>query len=266
MDDVSKENAVLRHKISVMDGIITSLRRELSTVKAALGPWYRPDRRAVAGYRIAASLASATHIASSPRNEDTTGTSDGTTHNGDATVPAHPSVSTGSFGNADDLSSYFPEPEPDDWLPADYRSQSHEAITQTPSSYSTASSSHPVQQQTAHTASTIRSNVLPHVSYAQTQYSAYAGVSPVSPSQSPVAPLDISTSLEGSLHGLRESIVTLSGALDSLGRRQDIALTTESTRTAEEIRSLRAILHGLRMQVKCSIHVLETCICTELHH
>ncbi|KAG7098721.1 hypothetical protein E1B28_000634 [Marasmius oreades] len=64
-----------------------------------------------------------------------------------------------------------------------------------------------------------------------------------------VAPLNLSTTLEGSLEALRQSIVTISTSLDSLGRRNDIALTNETFRINEEIMSLKANMHGLRMQV-----------------
>ena len=64
-----------------------------------------------------------------------------------------------------------------------------------------------------------------------------------------VAPIDLSTSLEGCLTSLRNSIVTLSTSLDSLERRQDISLATETLRMHEDVASLRAIVHGLRMQV-----------------
>jgi hypothetical protein len=68
-------------------------------------------------------------------------------------------------------------------------------------------------------------------------------------SQHTVAPLNLSTTLEGSLAGVRESVVALGATVDSLGRRNDIALTTEALRLNEEIMSLRANVHGLRMQV-----------------
>ena len=64
-----------------------------------------------------------------------------------------------------------------------------------------------------------------------------------------VAPLNLSTTVEGSLVGLRESLVTLSAALESQGRRQELALTTEGLRFSEEVGSLKAIVQGLRMQV-----------------
>lgn len=49
--------------------------------------------------------------------------------------------------------------------------------------------------------------------------------------------------------GLRESLVTLSAALESQGRRLELALTTEGLRVSEEVGSLKAIVQGLRMQV-----------------
>jgi len=66
---------------------------------------------------------------------------------------------------------------------------------------------------------------------------------------SPVAPLNLNTTLEGSLASLRNSIVTLAASLDSESRRHDIALATETLRVNEEVMALRAIVHGLRMQV-----------------
>lgn len=67
--------------------------------------------------------------------------------------------------------------------------------------------------------------------------------------QSRVAPIDLTTSLEGCLNSLRASMVTISAGLDSLERRQDLALTTETLRMHEDVASLRAIVQGLRMQV-----------------
>ncbi len=228
-----------------MDGLITSLQRELSSVKAALGPWYRPDRRAVVNSDVSRPMGAVSPLS-------TNGNYSGSAHRagfaGSPGVQAQSAVLTGTLSHSDDLASYFPEPEPDDWLPADYRS-SYETSLRPLAHHSNMSSSQTASHQTVQSPPVNRTTMLPHAPYTQTQPSAYTIPTPASPSQSPVAPLDISTSLEGSLLGLRESIVSLSGALDSLNRRQDIALTAESMRTAEEIRSLRAIIHGLRMQV-----------------
>lgn len=66
---------------------------------------------------------------------------------------------------------------------------------------------------------------------------------------SSIAPLNLNTSLAGSLNSLRSSLITLASSLDSEIRRHDIALVSESSRVSEEIMALRAIVHGLRMQV-----------------
>lgn len=68
-----------------------------------------------------------------------------------------------------------------------------------------------------------------------------------------IAPLNLSTTVEGSLVGLRESLVTLSAALESQGRRLELALTTEGLRVSEEVGSLKAIVQGLRMQVSLCV-------------
>jgi len=67
--------------------------------------------------------------------------------------------------------------------------------------------------------------------------------------QSPIPPVNLNTNLEGSLNSLRNSIVQLSASLDTVSRRQDMNFTTEMLLMHEEVGSLRAIVHGLRMQV-----------------
>lgn len=64
-----------------------------------------------------------------------------------------------------------------------------------------------------------------------------------------VAPLDLGTTLIGTLEGLRESVVGVAAGIDSLGRRSEIALANESLRLGEEVVSMRGAVHGLRMQV-----------------
>jgi len=64
-----------------------------------------------------------------------------------------------------------------------------------------------------------------------------------------VAPLDLGTTLEGTLVGLRESMKGLAVGIDSVGRRSEIGLTNETLRLGEEMMSVRAQMHGLRMQM-----------------
>ena len=73
-----------------------------------------------------------------------------------------------------------------------------------------------------------------------------------------VAPLNLSTTVEGSLVGLRESLITLSAALESQGRRLELALTTEGLRVSEEVGSLKATIQGLRMQVSSHISLVSS--------
>ncbi|EJD02897.1 uncharacterized protein FOMMEDRAFT_168016 [Fomitiporia mediterranea MF3/22] len=68
-----------------------------------------------------------------------------------------------------------------------------------------------------------------------------------------VAPINLNTTLENALLSLRTSIASVSSSLDALARRTDVALTTENLRMNEEVGALRAIVHGLRMQVHALI-------------
>ena len=64
-----------------------------------------------------------------------------------------------------------------------------------------------------------------------------------------VAPLDLGTTLEGTLVGLRESMMGLAVGIDSVGRQSEIGLANETLRLGEEMMSVRAQMHGLRMQM-----------------
>jgi len=68
-------------------------------------------------------------------------------------------------------------------------------------------------------------------------------------SQTPIPPVDVGDSLVASLEGLRGSVVRVAGEVDGVGRRLDMQFTTEMLRMHEEVASLRATVHGLRMQV-----------------
>ena len=65
----------------------------------------------------------------------------------------------------------------------------------------------------------------------------------------PIAPLNLSTSLAGTLAGLHSTLSTLAASHDALARLTELALATETARTAEELGALRAVVNGLRMHV-----------------
>ena len=65
-----------------------------------------------------------------------------------------------------------------------------------------------------------------------------------------VPPVNVESTLEDSLWHMRNSVVALSTELESLSRRQEMHFTTEILRLHEEVASLRATVHGLRMQAR----------------
>ena len=241
---LTQENSVLRHKLDALEGIVTSLKRELDAAKAALGPWYRPDfpRQSLRYSPSPPEAASSSRRDSSESaRRPFAGIVQPTASGGAAIESLHVQASMRPLQtDSSDIASYFP--------PAEdlYSTAEATAATSDFPPFSLAS--------TASSSSQVTSQQLGHAPRPLPLYSNYSQIPPlaqppVSPQPTPVAPLNLSTNLEGALSSLRESIVTLSASVDSLGRRQELAVNTEAMRTAEEIRSLRAVVHGLRMQV-----------------
>lgn len=203
-----------------------SFKREMVTVKRALGPWYRPAdgyysvELPVGVQPFSASSSSRSSSVSSP--EASTVPEIGSTYRS-----AYPPISSSAVvrPTVDSLAPFFP-PDSDDIEsvrgPAPTRSQRSSSTTDPLGTF------HPRH---AHGQSLM------------------------------IAPLNLSTTLESSLHGLRESVVGLAASVDSMGRRHEIALTNETARMAEEVGGLRAGLHGLRMQVGC---LRETFLCLRI--
>ena len=205
------------------------MKHEMQAVKTALGPWYRPD----------GSFTSHSHQASSDLPRDAQPSSASTSHRfsfvPDTRFSPPSSVSLQSSSAAhplpgivepDILAPFFPSENEETFLPAFGRPQFD---LQSPNP----------RRPTHHVTSSVS-----QVQDPSTAYCLY----PRPATQNPVAPINLSTTLEGSLSGLRESVVTLAASVDSLGRRNDIALTNETLRLNEEVMSLRANVHGLRMQ------------------
>ncbi|KAJ1304528.1 hypothetical protein OPQ81_005669 [Rhizoctonia solani] len=68
-----------------------------------------------------------------------------------------------------------------------------------------------------------------------------------------IPPLNTNSSLEHTLSTLRNGLVSLAASLDMAERRQEVVVTTETLRMHEEVGSMRAIVHGLRMQVSALV-------------
>ncbi|KII92803.1 hypothetical protein PLICRDRAFT_103908 [Plicaturopsis crispa FD-325 SS-3] len=183
---LTDENTLLRHKAEVLEGAVQTMARELRIVKAALGPWYRPDG------------------VYSPPPRDIPPSDD---FSYDPRIPASSPHTPGGFASPAELGMRSPQASPFDAPP--------------PST---------------------DADILAAYFPPEAESAAHAP-------QQRVAPVNLSTTLEGSFAGVRESVVALSAALDSLARRQEIAQTSEAVRLNEELRSLRGSVHGLRVQL-----------------
>ncbi|KAF7321828.1 TRAF-type zinc finger protein [Mycena kentingensis (nom. inval.)] len=212
----AQDNFILRQKIDTLEDTIASMRRELQSVKAGLGPWYRPDEYSIQSYSVPAS---------------------------ELPIDLQPSSASGSSGfpipdtpfgptvdhapQQDVLAAYFPSEAPRTAQPQPTRRRT---LPGSPSGWDGPAST-PTNSRHVHT------------------HSVGSAISGPGPASTTIAPLNLSGSLYGALTGIRESLVSLGTSLDSLGRRTDIALTNESMRVNEDTMALRASIHGLRMQV-----------------
>lgn len=194
-------------------------------VKRALGPWYRPGDgigMGAAGYYSVELPVGVQPFTASSSNGSTSSASSPETTRPETTSAHHhsyPPISSPNVAipSVDSLAPFFPPV-----------SEEFETVRGRAPTLSHRTSS----------------NIDPHAIGSGSFHPSHAHAhSPM------IAPLNLSTTLEGSLHGLRESVVGLAASVDSMGRRHEIALTNETARMAEEVGGLRAGLHGLRMQV-----------------
>lgn len=203
------------------------MQKELGAVKTVLGPWYRGPETGRSG-GVGAGTAAGNQVVSP-----------------DMAYAEELAAFVEESSTDLNIASYFPPVE------ADF-AQAMSPIDNTPSQH------HQHRASTSFTAappSSYRSRPPPAIPINLLTQPLPAAPAPLShptpstSSSSPVAPLNISTTLYGTLSSLHTSLLTLSSSLDSLGRHQDVALTTETMRMGEEVRSLRGVVSGLRMQV-----------------
>ncbi|KAJ7346778.1 hypothetical protein DFH08DRAFT_869291 [Mycena albidolilacea] len=208
---LAEENLILRHRIDTLESAFQTNKRELQSAKAALGPWYRSDGVYPSSVFPGSTLPSADLP---PELQPASASSSSNTQSHARRFSLRVNDAPNEASPPQDFAAYFPP-------------VSHEE---------------PYNDRALNQAA--RRRTLPAGWEPPTLF---GGVG--TPQHTQVAPLNLSTTLEGALDGVRESVVALGGAVDSLGRRSDIALTNETLRLNEEIMSLRANVHGLRMQV-----------------
>lgn len=218
---LTEENARLRHNIDALEGLVAIMRREMEAVKAALGPWYRQDDDTIPH------PSSARPAATYPPSDASQLPADLFLEN--STTPVVPS------SDADLLAPFF-------------ASLSLNAPTH--------SSSSPLQppQPNPHTPP-----VRPFFQDAFSPRGPPPAPGPLYPATAHVAPLDLGAPLPDTLAGLRGSVIALAGALDSAARHADIALAADAARAGEELAALKAVVHGLRLQVRRDVPFSFSC-------
>ncbi|KAL0579149.1 hypothetical protein V5O48_002830 [Marasmius crinis-equi] len=211
MTALAEENTVLRRRVDTLESLLRVAGCDLQAVKIVLGPWYHNSQNATPERRISSELSS--ELQPSTASTSQHGHDEHVARSGDTGPLPSPA------GQPDVFAPYFPaEEEIPDFARPPMPLHSPTRIPHNTAMFGQSwdSLSNAGMRHTLHNA---------------------------------VAPLNLTTTLEGSLEALRQSIVTLSSSVDSLSRRNDIALTNETFRINEEIMSLKANMHGLRMQV-----------------
>jgi len=226
-----EQNVILRQRVEGLETLVHSFKREMSAVRRALGPWYQTGDgvgTAAAGYYSAELPAEVQPFSAST-----------------SSVGASPAPNLESSTTPDSPSSYPFSYPPLSVLPAPTPLPSADSLAPYFPSDSEEGNLQPVRRTTTRTHRTSSSissqqDLYPLGSFHPHQHHAHTPM---------IAPLNLGTTLEGTLHGLRESMVGLAASVDSMGRRHEIALTNETARMGEEVGGLRAGLHGLRMQM-----------------
>jgi len=238
-----EQNLLLKHRVEVLEGTVANMKKEMGAVKSALGPWFHRAKTTAANAGGVTRTLGGIHLQPETserrrsRTEDEAGLGDesGGLENGgnaasngngvermmassrlpledghDATTTTH-GLRLRNDGSRTEDSGYLPALR--DFMPPPYL------------------------------------GALPGVhrplGMGVGGLSTLNGVN----AQNHVAPLDLETNLVGALEGLRESVVGVAAGMDLLGRRIEIALAQETLKLGEEVISLRAGVHGLRMQV-----------------
>jgi hypothetical protein len=231
LSSLTAENILLKHKVEALEGMVHTMKREMHAVKIALGPWYRPDAANRSSVLAASDTPSTTQSNPSRRfsMRDAAAISSLTSISTDGSASIIPAAGTGP----DILAPYFP---PAATPPSPQLDQQHVRDMRARHRHSTS-----IAHFTDLSAGYPHHPSMHHANFAR----------PILQNHNTIPPINLGTTLEGSLQSIRESIVILSASLDSVTRHQDLALTNETLKN-EEMMSLKASIHGLRMQVSLS--------------
>ena len=220
-----EQNILLRHKTQILEGLVHNLQRDMATVKRVLGPWFQANERATTA---------ASHISTSMSMHR---------------PPSDPSISHVDI-HAPGIEVSLPDPSSRSQNRGSHFRRSASPPVDTLASYFPPELEATSNSQSIHVSQTFPARTSSGIDFlGSPQLDSYPFITHAVPQAPLVAPLNLSTTLEGTLHGLRESVVGLGASVDSMGRRHEIALAHETVRMAEEVGGLRTGIHGLRMQV-----------------
>lgn len=245
---------MLRLRLSSLENVVHALRSEMYAVKHALGPWYRPELQPQFHTLHHPQPPLATTSQAAERSLSELEHEDGSDH-----LPeSSPHM---SLEDPSDIASYFPTQEEATRHVRNGTSHPHPRRTRAATDASYLPPTGHAQAPTSTSSysafpSSSAIGFVPGTTYAAGPYanpSSAAGLShppgggaaATSPAVLSIPPLDPTTPLPDTLASLHSSLGTLAGALGALAA----ARGSESLRTTEEIRGMRAAMHGLRMQV-----------------
>ena len=226
MEKLEDENIILKQRVQDLELLLYNVQKELNQCKRSLGPWFRQE------ISVTSSIEDSAHM---PRNNNNGA-------QGYSNRPQRTSTYGSQFSAEEMASSSTSPPLIDPAYLAPYFPPQEDSETTNslqPSEINLSSLRHPT---------------LPYQFYGNIMTPRVGDLpSTSSPPQVVIPPLETDASLEKTLSSLRNSMVALCSSVDILNRRQDLALTTENLRMTEEVSAIRAVVHGLRMQVKFSI-------------
>ena len=231
LSSLTAENILLKHRVEALEGMVHTFKREMQAVKTALGPWYRLD---------GANRSTVLATSDTPSNTQSTSSRRFSMHDA-AAISSLSSVRRQEFTAMVPDSSAVPDVLAPYFPPAAHASPLQQQLDQ--------QHLRDIHARHRHSASVAHFADLGATYYQHPSIHHANFPRPISQNHSSVTPIDVGTTLEGSLKSIRESIVTLSTSLDSVTRQQDLALTNETLKLNEEVTSLKVIMHGLRMQV-----------------
>ncbi|KZT08395.1 uncharacterized protein LAESUDRAFT_65454 [Laetiporus sulphureus 93-53] len=243
---LATENAVLRLRLSALEGVVNVLHQELQAVQRALGPWYRSggtEGQGAGAFQADGLRPNSENVVPSMAQERSPRSSSAPIQPISHSISANPDSTAG-----DDFASYFPPVEEENVYSLQIpRSDSDNITLARPARRDHSAIAQGMQPPTTSNPQRIHppSYSFPHPPSFPSPYPYASTPTAFSPAAITVPPLDPTVPLPSTLASMHASLVSLAGALGSLAS----ARAQDALYTGEELRGMRAGMHGLRMQL-----------------